>query len=370
LFMDSFDHYATADITEKWTLIVSGGFGHAPVIGAYGRNATNGIRYDEVGAFYTHFSWATGITLAPVDNVCIVGMAVKYSAAAFADIAVGTSSNEDYASSNYLVKCMNNNDKLWFMRVNKDGTISVLRDLTTAVVLGTTTVALQEDVFAYVEVKVTVHGSAGTVDVRINGASAMTGLTGQNTRGEGSTDGWTHLRTGQCTGGSVRAWLDIDDLVIMDGSGSVNNDFLGDVTIGCLYPDADGNSHAWVLSTGTPDNNEDYLCIDEALVNDDTDYISTNVLNAKSTFSMEDVAAGANIKAIQIVSAQRKAAEGPGKIKHVVRSNSTDYDLTEQGIGGTSYAFLRSIVEVDPATSAAWDEAGFNAVEIGVKKTG
>ena len=39
LFMDSFDHYATADITEKWTAS-TGTF----AIGAYGRNSTNGLR--------------------------------------------------------------------------------------------------------------------------------------------------------------------------------------------------------------------------------------------------------------------------------------------------------------------------------------
>ena len=370
LFMDSFDHYATADITEKWTLITSGGNGHSPVIGAYGRNGTQGIRYDEVIANLTHYAWSTGVTLAPADNVCIVGMAVNYSAASFADIRVGTSSDEGYTASNYLVKCMNNNDLLWFMRVNVDGTISVLRDLVTAVVLGTTSVALQEGVFAYVEVKVTVHGSAGTVDVRINGASAMTGLTGQNTRGQGSTDGWTHLRIGQLTGYNVRAWMDMDDFVVMDGSGARNNDFIGDVTISALLPTGDGNSHAWLLSTGTPDTGVDYQCVDDAVPNDDTDYVSTSTLTAKSTYAMQDCAAGADIRAVQVLASVRKGAEGPGQVKLVTRSNSTDYDGTAQGIGGTSYSYLRQVLETDPATSAAWLEAAWNAVEIGVKKTG
>jgi hypothetical protein len=66
----------------------------------------------------------------------------------------------------------------------------------------------------------------------------------------------------------------------------------------------------------------------------------------------------------------RKGAEGPGQVKLVTRSNSTDYDGAAQGIGGTSYAYVREVREVDPATSAAWLEAAWNAVEIGLKKTG
>jgi len=376
LFMDSFDHYATADIAKKWTQLVSGnGTPTATVIGAYGRNSSNAPRFTAVGFLGSGGrSEPLGITVAPANNVCIVGCAVKYSSLSL--LAVGTKPSVSYwgdgtsDSSNWLASISETNTyQLWF-RVNTNGTISAMRgNAGASVVLGTTSTALQVGVWAYVEIKALIDPSAGTVDIRINGVSGLS-LTGQNTR-TSANSGWTNCGFGYFTqtgAGTITA--DFDDLVVMDGSGARNNDFLGDVTIGCLYPDADGNSHAWVLSTGTPDNNEDYLCIDEALVNDDTDYISTNVLNAKSTFSMEDVAAGANIKAVQIVSSQRKAAEGPGKIKHVVRSNSTDYDLTEHGIGGTSYAFLRSVVETDPATAAAWDEAGFNAAEYGIKKTG
>jgi hypothetical protein len=85
---------------------------------------------------------------------------------------------------------------------------------------------------------------------------------------------------------------------------------------------------------------------------------------------MQNVAAGADIRAVQILASVRKAADGPGKIKLVTRSNATDYDGAEQYIAGTTYAYLREIREVDPATSAPWLEAAWNAAEIGIKKTG
>ena len=346
LFMDSFDHYATADITEKWTSQST----YDRTIASGGRNGTNCLKF--TGAGWVSITCLGGVTEA------IVGAAIKVTSfsGGCAVVEFGSASTWECG-----------------LRVLADGTLQPFVvtnaqheagfNTNTALVGSPSGVALQGGVWAYLEVKMKCDESTGTCIVRKDGIEILN-LTGLDTLFSSAV--LTRVGLG-CYNGNLNAF---DDLVVMDTTGARNNAFLGDVTIGCLYPDADGNSHAWVLSTGTPDNNEDYLCIDEALVNDDTDYISTNVLNAKSTFSMEDVAAGANIKAIQIVSAVRKGAEGPGKIKHVVRSNSTDYDLTEQGIGGTSYAFLRSIVEVDPATSAAWDEAGFNAVEIGVKKTG
>jgi hypothetical protein len=110
--------------------------------------------------------------------------------------------------------------------------------------------------------------------------------------------------------------------------------------------------------------------VDEAVLNDDTDYISTSTVNAKDTYAFGDAPAGADIRAVQILIAVRKGQEGPGKIKPVVRSASTDYLQTEQSISGTTYAFMRTLLEADPATSSPWSESGFNAAEFGMVKTG
>jgi hypothetical protein len=151
----------------------------------------------------------------------------------------------------------------------------------------------------------------------------------------------------------------------MNTTGAVNNDFLGDVTVTALYPSGAGTTSGWTPSAGS-----NYQNVDETPANDDTDYNSTATLNAKDTYAMQDCAAGADIRAVQILAAVRKGAEGPGQVKLVTRSSSTDYDGAAQGIGGTSYSYVREIRETDPATAAAWSESGWNAVEIGLKKTG
>ena len=78
LFMDSFDHYATADITEKWTTIptVLGGTPQAPAIGAYGRNSTNGLRTS--AASNAHTGQPVVITVSPsTPTTCFIGVACK-----------------------------------------------------------------------------------------------------------------------------------------------------------------------------------------------------------------------------------------------------------------------------------------------------
>lgn len=369
LFMDSFDHYATADIAEKWTQICTEVYlsGDNPIIGSYGRNGSQAVRTQVLnGSLYA--ARPLGITLAPADATCIVGLACKYSVMSNLEqvpdprICAGGDAN---MGSNWIIAIRDTNTyQVWF-RVNTNGTITCLRgDAGSSVELGTTTGSLQAGVFAYVEVKVVIHNSTGSVSVRINGVESLT-LTNQDTQTSANA-AWNEVRVGYHSQAAA-PWptLDIDDVVVMDGSGSYNNAFIGDVTISILKPNGAGNSTDWTPSAGS-----NYQCVDEALVNDDTDYVSSNTLNAKDLYAMEDCAAGADIRAVQVVTAMRKATEGPGKMKHVIRSNSVDYDSAEFSLGGTAYSFNRTIWETDPATAAAWTESGWNAAQVGVKKTG
>ena len=340
LFMDSFDHYVTADITKKWTNHT----GSVITAGA-GRNSTQGMV-----AAKTYLTVLGGV------SEVIVGVAMKPTtfSGAYASTLIGLGS----ATSWECGLVANTDLSLQAFRVNNGagydpGAASYITLLGTA-----TAVPLQLGVWAYVEVRIKVHGSLGTVSIRINGTEHVT-LTNQNTLFVSATLTQLHLASRPNSG-----VFTYDDLVVMDTTGSSNNAFLGDVTVSAILPSGAGNSSGWTPSAGS-----NYQNVDEATPNNDTDYNSTATLNAKDLYAFADAPAGADIRAVQIVTAQRKASEGPGQIKHVVRSSSTDYAQAAQGIGGTSYAFLRTVVEADPATAAAWSESGFNAAEFGIQKT-
>ncbi len=76
----------------------------------------------------------------------------------------------------------------------------------------------------YVEVKVKVHASAGTVDVQVNGASVLS-LSGLDTDNGGSKVECEFFRLLQLSGGGY------DDVYLCDTAGSIRNDFLGDIVV-------------------------------------------------------------------------------------------------------------------------------------------
>jgi hypothetical protein len=352
LFMDSFDHYATADILEKWTTSPNASL---LAIGAYGRNSTSGLRMP-VGALNS----VQMTCLGGVSEV-ILGVAIKPNvhtgAQATTPIVFGSAGAWECGI------CLNADLTLQPFTVNSGSYVPGAS--TNYTLIGTaTTAALQAGVYAYLEVQMKCDGSVGTCVIRLNGTEVKN-LTDLDTLYTSAT--LTRFALG-CRA-STEVQLDFDDLVVMDLTGSFNKAFIGDGTVTAYFPDADGNTHAWICSAGTPDTGVDYDCVNEASPNDDTDYLSTSTLNAKSTFSMQDCAAGSDIRAVQILASVRKGADGPGQVKLVTRSASTDYDGAAQGIGGTTYAYVREVREVDPATSAAWTEGGWNAVELGLKKT-
>lgn len=349
LFMDSFDHYATADILEKWT---SADNISRLTIGAYGRNSTNGLQIPNT----SNTTWVSATVLGGVTEA-IFGMAIKVGAVhlsnTIAIIAFGSSNDWECGLA------LNPDSTVQPYTVNNSSGFSPGHYQYFATIGSASSVALQTGVWAYLEVKMKCDATTGTCIVRINGTEVLN-LSGLDTLWVSST--LTRVAIGGA--GTLSTWFYTDDLVVMDTNGSVNNSFLGDVTVSALYPSGAGTTTGWTPSAGS-----NYDCVNESAPNDDTDYNATATLDAKDTYAMQDCAVGADIRAVQILAAVRKGAEGPGQVKLVTRSNSTDYDGTAKGIAGTSYSYVRDIREVDPATSAAWSESGWNAVEIGIKKT-
>lgn len=346
LFMDSFDHYATADLAEKWTALTG-----TVAIGAYGRNSTNGLRIpSNTSPASVQASVLGGIASA------LIGFGIKISAAPASGfvpfIAFGSSGTWECG-----------------LAINADLTVqpcvatsaaAALGSSTNWSLLGSASSALSTGAWTFLELKMACDGAAGTCVVRATGTTILD-LSGLDTLYTSAT--LTRVGIGGAT--SAAFAFDADDLYVASLTGGSVVDFTGDVTVTAHYPSGPGTTSGWTPSAGS-----NYQNVDETPANDDTDYNATATLNAKDTYAMQDCAAGADIRAVQILASVRKGAEGPGQVKLVTRSASTDYDGAAQGIGGTSYSYVREIRETDPATAAAWSESGWNSVEIGLKKTG
>jgi hypothetical protein len=349
LFMDGFDHYATADVTEKWTSVSDASH---PVIGAYGRTGTQGLLLsgaNQIGSVVM-------TVLGGVDEA-IVGFAFKLASGAPSGAALWA-----FGSANAW-ECG--------VRLNADLTLQPVRCATnfqpgapnflTGIGVATTA-ALQVGVWAYIEIQMKVSATVGTCTIRING-NGVTAQTGLNTLG--AVAALTRIGIGGLA--TSAGACHYDDLVMMDLSGSLNNAFIGDCRVVTLLPQTDavaaGSNANFTCSTGTDHG----ALVDEAAPNDDTDHVFSSALNHVDTWNYPALGYTGTIKGVQMSLSAKKTDSGTRAIAAVTRPVATNRVHATNHYIGTSYAYWKSIWEVNPEDSAAWEVADVDGAEFGVK---
>lgn len=341
LFIDSFDHYVTADLLTKYLSLGS----FAPSISAgNGRHSSACVRSNAASAtsYVSKGVPASGTT-------AIIGMAFKTSSLQASFISV-----------------LDGGDAQIYGALNSDGSITIYRSnsvllFSAGTALGSTAAGvLTVDVFNFIELKVVLHDSTGAVTLKVNGITVLS-LTGQDTRYSAGTGGWTQFVVGRSSGSHN---IDIDDLYVCDGSGAVNNDFLGDVRVDAHFPNAAGTNNASTPSTG----GDRSATVDETAPNGDTDYNTLTAAGDKDTYNLEAFkATGSAILGMQVLTSIKKTDAGVGSSTTVVRHSGTDYDGTTQGLT-LGYTYVRDVYNVNPGTNAQMLEADFNALEVGPKR--
>lgn len=334
-FIDGFDHYATAEILQKWDAINNS----AQVsIGANGRRSSGALRTSNqlryvVKNFTGLQSWVVGFAL----NITLPGS--------------GTTGIVAFVESGTIHVDI---------RVLSDGSIRATRNGTT---LGTSAAGLiTSGAWNYIEAKVTIDNSAGAVTVRVNGAAVLT-LTSQDTQNAGTATA-NQIRIGDPIN-DQSSQRDYDDLYICDTTGAANNDFLGDVRVDAYLPNGNGNSSDLVGSDSNSVDN--YLLVDDASTDGDSTYVQSSSAGDHDTYTFANMThTPTDIFGVQINMMAKKDDAGTRSIASVTRSGGADTDGTTQALG-TSYLDYREVLEEDPDTSSPWIKAGFDAAEFGVK---
>jgi hypothetical protein len=340
LFMDSFDHYATADIAQKWA--VNSGF---TITAADGRRSSASVGIATGGELRS-----PTLTVGS-QSVAIVGFALKP--------LVFPSVNHNFMSV-FAAGAGVSQVTLGF---TTGGALTVKRGGThnsnDGALLGTSVYTFSTGTYVYLECMTTLHDSTGTVDVHVNGVSILS-LTGQDTNNGGS-NAWTSIFFGSGASLGYR----MDDLYVCDGSGGAPwNTFLGDVRVDPRYPTGAGATTGWTPSTGA-----NWQCVDDATPNGDTDYVSAATTGLTDTYALQDApVAGASLVAVQVNINHKKSDSGACALVPVVRHSGTDY-LGATISPLTAYSYSVIPYATNPGTSAAWTEADFNAAEFGYKRT-
>lgn len=351
IFLDSFDHYATADLVLKWSAVVNPSTGASPAI-----NATAGRRGG--GAVVITNDGSLRKDLAG-SRTLIVGFAQKIST-----FPTGT----DPSSTIHWMTLGNADGNHLYLAVSLDGSIAAYRrdtavtNATAYTLLGRTTGGiLQAGVYAYVEVKATISAAtSGSVKVLVNGVTALN-LTGIKTISYASvTETVTRVLLLNPTS-ALGTTTTYDDLYIADNSGALNNDFFGDVRIDAVMPNAEGTYKEFTPDTGTVH----YTRVNEAIA-DQTTYVAASSVGARDSYQFTDLASIVGVvRGVQIVDAAVKDDAGVRSIAHLSKSGVSEQYSAALPLS-TDRKLYTTIQETDPATGTYWTQAGINAAEFGV----
>jgi hypothetical protein len=217
----------------------------------------------------------------------------------------------------------------------------------------------------FIEWKWTLHNSAGTIAVQIDGLPVDDlALAGKDTL-NGAATTFSSVLSGAFnhTGnydygysGGVTAWR--DDVYIRTGAG----DLFGDVTVQTRLVTGDGVTNDGAASAGA-----NFECVDELLA-DVVDYVTLDAVGELELYTVEPVAAGVLIRAVQVTALAKRTGEGSAGIAAVLRQGGATYEHpTPQGVSA-DYQFQAFMYERD-ALDAEWTAETFNALEYGDKKT-
>jgi hypothetical protein len=247
---------------------------------------------------------------------------------------------------------------------DSNGTIilSILRNLSTKLIeahlgaydgstLGTGNTVLSAYKTYLVEIYYKPLNSNGVVTIKIDGVQQFTPYSGDSTAG---LEGIKSFLIGS-TSSQAYSHGNYDDVVVDDAN------WIGNTKLGIITPNGTGTTNNWTASAGTA-----YQCIDE-IPPVDTDYVYSNTTDQIATYAMTTIANMNSVKAVQLQG--RAAYEGsptPTKIQLGVRSGGSDSFATDLS-AGVGFGMLTKILELNPADSAAWEQADIDNLEIGVK---
>jgi len=360
IFCDGFDHYDTAHIEQKWDATVGEIWNPIVISVGTGRFSTNAIRLTD-GWNYVMKAIpsgpqavvSAGVSINPTDgivNAPFFPIAFKTDTRFLCGVGISPT-HQLYAWSGH------------------DGTY------TTHNVLGYATNPIRSKTHQYIEVHVgAFHSTTGSIKVYLNGALEID-LSGVETNSFSVTSVNDTTADAVTIGGKssyvrtdFNGPVDADDFYLTDGTGLYNTDVLGDVRIEELLPNADGFYQQWdPLGAGLH-----YVEVDDPYnaIDDDTTYVSTNVVNEIDTYTFPSVTPTAgDVKGVAVNFYAKKTDSGTRRIQMLARlpagAGGTDGTGTEVSLGGV-YAVYQSYMERDP-NGNQWTIANILASEAGIK---
>lgn len=243
------------------------------------------------------------------------------------------------------------------LNVTASGQLQLRRGDVNGTTLGTSVTTMTTNTWHFIEFKVTI-GNSGSYEVRLNGVNILSGSA--DTQNTANAFAQT-LKLFGAQDSSIDIRWAYDDLYILDSSGSANIDFLGSMKVTAIFPSGTGDS-----TQLTPSAGDNYAAVDDNPHDSDSTYVESATSGQQDLYAFGDVDL-VNIKGAMISAVCRETDANPFSIKLVAKSGSTTDEGSGIAIGSTSYVSRHRILELDPDTSSAWEDAGIDAAQFGIE---
>ena len=331
-FCDGFDHYATAQLIEKWSTSIG-----VSIISP-GR-----FSYGKCAQFSDDYLTRNG----PNSGTLAAGAAFNISAPA----GTGFSS---------LIVFQDAGSASCSLSVNSAGALA----LVTYGASGSTIVSTSGsavftfNAWTYVELKATFATTAvGSLYAQlagqpiINGINVVTSSTANN-----------YANQTRFINSSSSAYL--DDVYICDGTGSVNNTFLGDIRVLYTLPAGNGRINQFARTGGTSSGN--YTSVNENPPDNDTSYVSSSTPGAIDCYTVGGIGTPTTVVGAQITASARKD-DSSSRVLAIGFGNGSTESYNSGVSLPDSYTMNSQPYDINPITGVAWLPNDINFGQIALK---
>lgn len=254
----------------------------------------------------------------------------------------------------------------WWIQMEEDGVIRLYIGGTSSVNKnGSTLVATSHNKvhhineWDYYELKFLIHPTAGFVELRVN-TVVMISYLGRTTNTMapllGADPGWDTLVYEWRSSYNTTLW---DDRYILDDTGVVNVDYLGNVRVNAQLTTAPGDLTDMSVF-GAAAN---WDAVNERVLTE-TEYVFSSTMTERDLYTMDPNVTAQNILGVQVVGAHRQDDSTQLKSKLSLKTGGTIYDGVDHYLA-QNYHYYRDMWDLNPNTGVGWTAAELNALQAG-----
>jgi hypothetical protein len=340
-FFDGFDHYnsgngnsiTTLMSTNGWTLNQTNAcFTTSPYgVGYSCGNSTNGGSNLNYITFDNQQTWIVGFAFYAISNI---------SANLIQLVDGGTSQLELQAIGSGATSV--------YFQLTRNGTL-----------IAGPTVTYPIGTWHYLEFKGKIDPTVGVAALKVDQVTGLS-FTG-NTRASSNSYAATVYVNMIAYGGGSGPQMYIDDLYIADGSGTFNNDFIGQARVETLYPTGDGTTTQWTTSSGTTH----YSLVNQQTPDNDSSYVSDQTVGDVDLYTVTPSLTG-NTVGVNLIHLSRKDDTALRQVATTMTVGGTAYEGNTATLA-SGYQYYKTMYDHNPNTSVNFTNFDISSGQFGIK---